>query len=179
MAGRMTGWVAYLLLLAPVLGVAQSGLQLVADRYSYLSCMVWAILLATVLSRLWRPESGRGRSTGRRRSFHSDSFVRAFRLREFDLETDWDLARFGNTLESRACRRVLPSMANFHVGRFMAQRGDLAEAEKHLRRAVEINPKNDVIQSNLALVLARQGNLPEATAHFCRALEINPAIQPH
>ena len=70
---------------------------------------------------------------------------------------------------------VSPSgMANLHVGRFVAQRGDLAEAEKHLRRAVEINPKNDVFQSNLALILARQGNLAEATKHFRRALEINP-----
>ena len=104
----MTGWIAYLLLLAPVLGVAQAGLQLVADRYSYLSCMVWAILLAAALPRLWWSASGReSPRPGRRRSFHSDSFVCAFRLRDLDLETDWDLARFGNTLESRACRRVL------------------------------------------------------------------------
>src|SRR5262249_14480572 len=55
----MASWIAYLLLLAPVLGIAQSGLQLVADRYSYLSCMVWAILSATLLVRLWRPSMDR------------------------------------------------------------------------------------------------------------------------
>ena len=53
----LAGWIVYLLLLAPVSGVAQSGVQLVADRYTYLSCMVWAILLAAVLSRLWRTET--------------------------------------------------------------------------------------------------------------------------
>ena len=37
-------WVYYLVVVAPVLGVAQSGPQLVADRYSYLSCLSWALL---------------------------------------------------------------------------------------------------------------------------------------
>src|SRR5258706_13214522 len=38
-------WAYYVIVLAPVLGVAQSGPQLVADRYSYLSCLSWAALL--------------------------------------------------------------------------------------------------------------------------------------
>ena len=50
----LAGWLVYLLLLAPVLGVAQAGLQLVADRYSYLSCMAWAILAASVVLHLRR-----------------------------------------------------------------------------------------------------------------------------
>ena len=37
--------VVYVVTLAPVLGFVQSGPQLVADRYSYLSCMPWSILL--------------------------------------------------------------------------------------------------------------------------------------
>src|SRR3989449_9637971 len=38
-------WIAYALLLVPVSGVFQAGHQLVADRYSYLSCLPWALLL--------------------------------------------------------------------------------------------------------------------------------------
>src|SRR5258706_3928212 len=37
-------WVYYLIVVTPVLGVAQSGPQIVADRYSYLACLSWAIL---------------------------------------------------------------------------------------------------------------------------------------
>ena len=37
-------WIYYVVVLFPVLGFAQSGPQLVADRYSYLSCMGWALL---------------------------------------------------------------------------------------------------------------------------------------
>jgi tetratricopeptide (TPR) repeat protein len=169
----MASWIAYLLLLAPVLGIAQSGLQLVADRYSYLSCMVWAILLAAALPRFWWSESsGIARSVGAALLIGIPLFV----LFWLGILT-WKQTGIWHDSErlwSHALAVSPSGMANLHVGRFIAQRGDLAEGEKHLRRAVEFNPKNDVFQSNLALVLARQGNLPEATVHFYRALEINP-----
>ena len=169
----LTGWVAYLLLLVPVLGVAQAGLQLVADRYSYLSCMVWAILFAALLVRLWRASTD-----GVSRPGVAALFITIPLFVLFGLSTlTWrqtEIWRDSETLWNHALAASPSSMAHFHVGRFTAQRGDLAEAEKYLRRAVEINPTNDVMQSNLALVLARQGNLTEATDHFRRALEINP-----
>jgi tetratricopeptide (TPR) repeat protein len=169
----LAGWIVYLLLLAPVLGVAQSGLQLVADRYSYLSCMVWAILLASVLARLWRTGAG-----GATRPIRAAVLIALPLFVLFALGTlTWrqtEIWHDSERLWSHALAVRPSSMAYLHVGRFVAQRGDLAEAEKHLRRAVAINPKNDVFQSNLALVLARRGNLLEATAHFRRALEINP-----
>ena len=46
-------WLCYGLLLGPVLGIAQSGNQLVADRYSYLSCLGLALLLAGGLVKWW------------------------------------------------------------------------------------------------------------------------------
>lgn len=39
-------WIAYLVLLAPVSGIVAVGPQLVADRYSYLACMPFALLFA-------------------------------------------------------------------------------------------------------------------------------------
>src|SRR5262249_37822047 len=48
----LTGWIVYLLLLAPVSGIAQADPQLVAHRYPFISCMVWGLLLATLLSAL-------------------------------------------------------------------------------------------------------------------------------
>jgi protein O-mannosyl-transferase len=168
----LAGWITYLLLLAPVSGVAQAGPQLVADRYSYLSCMVWAVLLAAVLSRLWRPWTAVPRLV-------MGFLIGIPLLVLFGLGTlTWRQTEIWHDTErlwNHALAVRPSSTAYFHVARFMAERGDLAGAEKHLRRAVEINPKKDVIQSFLALVLAKQGNLAEATAHFYRALAINPA----
>lgn len=50
----LVSWVCYVVMLAPLLGIAQNGPQIVADRYSYLSCLGWAILAGTGLLRCWR-----------------------------------------------------------------------------------------------------------------------------
>ena len=166
-------WLVYLLLLMPVSGIAQSGLQLVADRYSYLPCMAWAILLAAALPRFWWAENSQ---IARPLPAALLITVPLFALVGLGMLT-WKQTEIWHDSERlwNYALVVSPSgMANLHVGRFVAQRGDLAEAEKYLRRAVEFNPQNDVFQSNLALILARQGNLTEATDHFRRALEINP-----
>lgn len=42
-------WAAYLVVLAPVSGFTQAGPQLVADRYSYLSCLPFAFLVAAAI----------------------------------------------------------------------------------------------------------------------------------
>jgi tetratricopeptide (TPR) repeat protein len=50
-------WACYLVIVSPVLGLLQSGAQLVADRYSYIACMPWAVLLAAGLDRILRSSS--------------------------------------------------------------------------------------------------------------------------
>ena len=168
----LAGWIIYLLLLAPVSGVAQAGPQLVADRYSYLSCMVWAMLLATLLSRLWQ------RWTGVARPVLGGFLIGISLLVLFGLGTfTWRQTEIWHDTErlwNHALAVHPSSTAHFHVARFIADRGDLAGAEKHLRRAAEMSPKKDVVQSFLAMVLAKQGNLVEATERFHRALQINP-----
>ena len=46
--------VCYAVLVSPVLGLVQSGPQKVADRYSYVSCLPFAFLLAGLLFLLWK-----------------------------------------------------------------------------------------------------------------------------
>jgi tetratricopeptide (TPR) repeat protein len=57
-------WIAYGALVSPVLGFAQSGPQLAADRYTYLACLPASALLAGALVHL---TSGGGRPAGRSR----------------------------------------------------------------------------------------------------------------
>ncbi|MEE8142928.1 MAG: tetratricopeptide repeat protein [Planctomycetota bacterium] len=51
-------WFCYGVVLLPVLGFTQSGPQLVADRYSYLACLPWAVLLAAALLALVQQQRG-------------------------------------------------------------------------------------------------------------------------
>lgn len=46
-------WAAYVVIVAPVLGLAQTGPQLVADRYTYLAMLPWTALLAAGLVAVW------------------------------------------------------------------------------------------------------------------------------
>lgn len=57
-------WIAYAVLLAPVLGLTQTGPQLVADRYSYLSCMPLVLLAAGAGVRVWLARPWAGVATG-------------------------------------------------------------------------------------------------------------------
>jgi tetratricopeptide (TPR) repeat protein len=52
-------WSCYLLLLAPVLGLAQSGIQVAADRYTYLAIVPLVALLAAGIERLLDRPIGR------------------------------------------------------------------------------------------------------------------------
>ncbi len=57
----LAAWGVYIALLLPVLGLAQSGPQVVADRYSYLSCMTWAVLIGAAVALMWVGSRTRGR----------------------------------------------------------------------------------------------------------------------
>ena len=43
-----------MVILLPVIGIVTFGLQLVADRYSYLSCLGWSVLGGATVLYLWQ-----------------------------------------------------------------------------------------------------------------------------
>lgn len=45
----LVAWLTYLLFVGPVLGLIWHGDHLAADRYSYLACMPWAVLIGAIL----------------------------------------------------------------------------------------------------------------------------------
>ena len=50
----LAAWAVYVVTVSPVLGIAQTGPQLVADRYTYLACIPWALVAAGAVARLAR-----------------------------------------------------------------------------------------------------------------------------
>jgi tetratricopeptide (TPR) repeat protein len=49
----LAAWACYVVTVSPVVGFVQSGAQIAADRYTYVSCMPWAVLVAAGIYRLW------------------------------------------------------------------------------------------------------------------------------
>ena len=60
------------------------------------------------------------------------------------------------------------------AGIFLEEAGRDAEAEAHLRRAVEIDPGYAQMHYNLGVLLARRGAADEAAEHFRKAIELVP-----
>src|SRR5213594_3818418 len=52
--GLPAAWLAYIVVLLPVLGILQSGPQIAADRYTYLAGLGWAVLAGAGLLSTWR-----------------------------------------------------------------------------------------------------------------------------
>jgi len=49
----LVAWICYVVTVSPLLGFVQSGAQIAADRYTYVPCMPWAVLVAAGIYRLW------------------------------------------------------------------------------------------------------------------------------
>lgn len=57
----LAAWVCYVVSVSPFLGFVQMGPQIAADRYTYVPCLPWAVLVAAGVERLWCAWKRRGR----------------------------------------------------------------------------------------------------------------------
>lgn len=155
-------WVSYVVLLAPVSGVVQSGPQIAADRYTYLPCLGFALLGGGAVCWLARAAvegrvgSGWARAGG--------AIVIAALLGLGILS--WRQTRIWRDPETFWSYVVSldPSspLARDNRGLVYLNQGRLGEAEREIRAAVRLAPEWEKAQENLAVVLARQSRLQEA-----------------
>ncbi len=186
-AWAVPSWFAYLAALAPVSGLLQNGRQAAADRYSYLACLPFAVLLGLGASRLHarRPRAALvvlsafavclGAATIRQSSFWRDDT--ALWSRAVALQPDAYLPRsnLAAALLSlgegqaavphlRAAIRLEPRdvEARVNLGTVLEGQGDLAGAETLFREALTLRPGDSAAAVNLASLRARSGDLKDA-----------------
>ncbi len=165
-------WVYYLVVLAPVTGVAQSGPQLVADRYSYLACLGWPLLLAGGFFR-WGPGREAG-SSGQRQFVAATAFLVVVSL-GFLTWKQTEFWRSPISLWQHGTKaEPLSSIAHYNLGRAFERENNLTEAIDSYRRAVAVNSGYAKAHFNLARLLALKGLEAEAMAHYRRVIEIRP-----
>jgi protein O-mannosyl-transferase len=154
-------WLSYLLLLAPVSGLTQSGPQLVAARYSYLACLGFALLAGAAVVRLARAESdGRRRGWARAGGIAAVAGLAALGALSWHQAQIW---RDSETLWSYVAA-IEPTSAIGHnnLGHSYLQQGRLDEAEREILTSLRLSPEWDQAHTNLAALLARQGRMKEA-----------------
>jgi hypothetical protein len=172
--GLLTAWLAYVVILLPVIGIVQNGPQITADRYTYLSCLGWAVLAGAGLFYCWRPLVRRRIGL---RTFVFINGVAAMTVVGLGGLT-WKQTQVWHDSE-RLWRYAVSAgpesnIAHYNLGIAMSKRGELGEAIKHYRQALRINPASMPAYYNLGNAMVKRGELGEAIKHFRQVLRINP-----
>ncbi len=158
---------SYAVLLLPVSGLAQSGIQEVADRYSYLPGIVLALPVAAGVRRIW---DAAPRRAGLGALCPGVVLVlAALTWRQCGV---WQNT---TTLFTHAIA-VSPeaSAAQNGYGWVLLKERHYDDAERHLRRALEIQPDNEKAYRNLWATLKEQGRTGELEQAYRDAIRMHP-----
>ncbi len=182
----LVGWLWYLCMLIPVIGIVQVGLQGHADRYTYLPQIGLYLLVIWTLADFlktpnaeqrtpnneWKPlssELGVGRWTlgvcGAAIVFALVWTARVQASYWKDSELLWKQA-IANTSDNH--------LAHAHLADFLLRQGRIQEAIVHCQEAIRIRPGDADAQNNLGLAYLQQGDETNAIVHFEQSLASNP-----
>ncbi len=166
----------YIITLAPVLGFAQSGPQLVADRYSYVSCMTFALLAGAAmlvsqrrLADRWPPRAVLGVTAGA-----AVALIGTLAVLTWQQTQVW---RTSQTLWARTLA-VCPTSryAHYNLGVQFANEQQYAPAIEQFRATLQLDPAHTGALASLGRALQAQGKPAEAIGRYTEALAIRPAM---
>jgi protein O-mannosyl-transferase len=165
----IVGWGWFLVMLLPVIGLVQVGMQSIADRYTYLPSV--GLFLAVA----WGMAVLASRSPGWRTGM---TLLAAALIAGCLLDTRYQLHYWQNsvTLFHHAVE-VTPeddSMSNYMLGNAYAEAGNLDAAARCHRRTLQIAPDFVEAHDQLGKVLILQNKFTEAEAQFGEILQQHP-----
>ena len=198
----LVGWLWYLIMLLPVIGLVQVGMQARADRYTYLAltgpclAVVWAVA-ELVRSRGWlRPLLGLATCTAltllltvawRQATTWRDSMSLWTHALASGCESGYAhdaLAsvcfvdgKFQSALQHyQDALRLSPESVRTHInyGLLLVLRGQVDAGIEQYKQALKIDPQSSSAETNFRRALVVRGDIAAAAAHFNRALEIDP-----
>lgn len=178
--GGLAAWIAYLVLLAPVSGFVHSGYQLAHDRYSYLSCLPFALLVGGI-----PPWLERARASGRVRPGLVPAGVVALLVGlVIALATlTWQQVQVWQSSASLWAHAVDvdPRCAICHdeLGAALMNQGQAAAAIPHFERVLDLRPGMTRAEGAIGLALLRSGRPADAETRLRRALVAHPDSVPY
>jgi len=156
--------VTYVALLFPVLGIFAAGPQAVGDRYSYLSCLGWALLAGAAVARSW---------SGSRavRAVAAVMVVVLVVLTVQQVRVWHDSV----TLWSHAVAlEPANRFARINLGGAYVEQGRMAEAIVQYREVLKLSRDKAPWYQVLGWLYARSGLVAEALPLFVEALRLEP-----
>src|SRR5213593_2655013 len=172
--GLPAAWLAYVVVLLPVLGIAQNGPQIAADRYTYLAALGWAILAGAGLLSCWRrsTSSTTGAPTTWGLAGMATGIVIALGVLTWNQVQIWHdsgrLWTYALALDPNS------PIAHSNLGELLDRQGRPAEAIDHFQHALRTKPDYALAHNNWGMALKAQGRPAEAIDHFQHALRLKP-----
>jgi Flp pilus assembly protein TadD len=164
------GWLWYLGMLVPVIGLVQVGIQAMADRYTYMPTVGLSIALVWTIADLVEGHRAlRLTTAGAAIAALAVLGIAAFRQTAY-----WKTSRtlFEHTLAVTRNNHIIQNNLGVVVGR----EGDSAEAIDLYRQALATVPDYAEAHANLAHELLKAGNFAEAEQHLTQALAERPNL---
>lgn len=168
----VVGWLWYLVMLVPVIGVFQFGVATLADRFTYLPQIGLAIALtwgAADLCHSW--PSRRWLCGGVAALVLAVLMTCAFRQ-----TTHWrnDESLWTETIKHSPHN----ALAHSNFGLWLLDEGRNNEAIDQLGKALEIEPNRVKTQFSMGLALMKVGQLDQAKVHLAKAIQCDPNCTP-
>ncbi len=164
----LVGWLWYLVMLVPVIGLVQVGWQEHADRYTYLPSIGLLIALTWGAGSLPTPARLRVRLF----AATAGMVIAALSVVTWKQTGYW---RNSEALWTRALTVTNNNdVAENNLGVLLLARGQVSEAISRYEKAIALRPTNTEARTNLANALLYQGRLDEATDQLRRTLEMQP-----
>ncbi len=164
----ITGWLWYLGMLVPVIGLVQVGWQGRADRYTYLPQIglyivaTWAV---ADLTASWR----------RHRTILSAAAILTIAVLSWRAWVQTSYWRDSETLFTHAIAVTSNNdVAENNLGIVFLRKGKLDDAISLLQAAVDLRPDNSPAHENLAKALLQKGQVTDALVHYRKLLELQP-----
>jgi Tfp pilus assembly protein PilF len=166
----VVGWLWYLGMLVPVIGIVQISHYAHADRYTYLPQIGVGLMAAWIAAEL---------SAGWRHRTVLLGALSAVILAAlmYAAHTQVSYWRDNETLWTRALTSTVNNhIAHNNLGLVLASRGDIESAMDQYREALKINPRYARAHNSIGLALCLRGQSDAAIAHYQTAVEIDPGL---
>jgi len=166
----IVGWLWYLVMLVPVIGLVQAGDQAMADRYTYLPLIGPFLIGGWALS-----ECAATRRRGR--VFLAAAGVGLVVGAAVCARAELRYWQNGRVLFERALQVTKENyIADNNLGVALRDEGKRQEALDHFAEAIRIKPDFGIAHNNMGTVLADQGRHDEAMIHFTEAVRLSPNL---
>src|SRR2546430_705317 len=163
----LAGWIWYLVMLLPVIGIVQVGLQARADRYTYLSQIGLCIALVWLVRDLTKPLRHQPIVLGTAAAVVATLSILSWKQTRHWRDTE---ALWTYTLA------IAPNNDVAHAGLagILFVRGQTDGAVEHYEHALSLREGNVAAHYGLAMALARERKTDAAISHFQKVLSIQP-----